>query len=230
MSLAAAICLLGVNFSQGAVVYFSETFGTDAADTAAFNTQYPALSVTGPNEVSVSGGVAQILGNNANDTTFAAVSGFSSDVVISADIGAVESNGNYNVGLQIGDNSLAFHPGFTGVPGALRIEGPGGFGNSNMGFVPANNVLHHVEVVQHANGMFDLTVTDGSNPLNVFTTSWFNPGAVGGDIGIRRSGPTAGAGSVGLFDNFQITSVPEPSRAVLLVLGIASAALWRRRY
>ncbi|MEZ5303426.1 MAG: hypothetical protein R3F11_22715 [Verrucomicrobiales bacterium] len=142
----------------------------------------------------------------------------------------MESNRNYNVGLQIGDNSLAFHPGFTGVPGALRIEGPGGFGSSNMGFVPYNNVLHHVEVVQHANGMFDLTVTDSNNPLNVFTTSWFNPARWAATSGSGAPVPRRERAALDCSITFRSPACREPSRAVLLVLGIASAALWRRRY
>lgn len=118
---------------------------------------------------------------------------------LNADVTADASNGSYNVGLQIGQNNLVFHPGLGG--GAFRVEGTGGFGNTNMGFTPANNVLHHMEVVADGTGNFDITVTDGANPANVFNTSFTNAGSVGGDVGLRRSGPTAG---VGIYDNLVV--------------------------
>ncbi len=118
---------------------------------------------------------------------------------LSAEATASNSNGSYNIGLVIGQNNIVFHPGFGGA--ALRVEGPGGFGNTNVGFTPANNVLHKLEVTADGAGLFNLTLTDGANPANTFATSFNNPGSVGGAIGFRRSGPTVGTG---IYDNLSI--------------------------
>ena len=195
-----------------ATVLFTETFNTDVPNTAGFNAQYPAFTTSGPDPISVVSGVATITnGTGSNNTTTATIPGYSQDISISADIGALSSSGNYNVGFRIGANNIIFHPGHGG--GALRVEGPGGFGNTNMGFTPPNGVLHHLEVHQHPGGLFDITLTDGSNPLNVFNTSFTNLGSVGGAIGLRRSGPTVILPGQGLFDNFLVTTdtaIPEP--------------------
>ena len=149
------------------------------------------------------------------------------EIVILAQVGASQSNGNYNVGLVVGQNNLSFHPGFGGPPaGAFRVEGPGGFGNSDMGFVPANGVLHQFEVHSFPNGDFTIKVTDGSNPANVYNAAFNNPGSYGGPIGFRRSGPASGDGQ---YDNLQISIVPEPSVIGALGLGLGCLLARRRR-
>lgn len=183
-----------------AVVLFEETFDTDVPDAATFNTQYPAFTTTGT--LNVTGGVVQ--NEAASDIT---VPGFDEDIVIDLDVGAELSNGSYNVGLLVGGNRMVFHPGFTGIPGAFRVDGGGGFGNSDMGFVPANAVLHQMRVVQfHDTGLFQITVTDGSTPANVYTASFTNAASVGGAIGFTR----ASSGTLdGLFDNLTISTAAE---------------------
>lgn len=233
--LTTAVCLcslLLVSQSASAVVVFSETFDTNVGNTAGFNAQYPAFTTSGVDPISVAGGVVTITnGTNANNTTTATIPGFAQEVFISADIGALSSSGSFNVGLRIGNNNVVFHPGFPGG-GALRVEGTGGFGNTNMGFVPANGVLHHLEVHQLLTGQFDITFTDGGNPLNVFNTSFTNLSSVGGPIGLRRSGPVGTSPGQGLFDNFLVTDttvVPEPTTAVLGLMGIAGMVMRRRK-
>ena len=187
-------------------------------------------------DVSLSGGTASVDaagvlhlfsdGSNTDQTFTVTPNAPTGELVIRAQVGASDSNGNYNVGLVLGQNNLAFHPGFNGPPaGAFRIDGPGGFGNSDMGFVPANGVLHQVEVHSFPNGDFNITVTDGSNPSNVYTTSFNNPASYGGPTGLRRSGPTAGDGQ---FDNFSIAPIPEP--AALGLLGLAGVGVLARRH
>jgi hypothetical protein len=140
------------------------------------------------------------------------------EVVIFAEIGASNSNGNYNVGMVIGENRLVFHPGYAVIPGAFRVEGPGGFGNSDMGFVPTNGFLNQFEVHSFPDGLFTIKVTDAMNPANVYNASFTNPASYGGPIGFVRSGPS-GAGQSdfnGQFDNLVI--IPEPSAAGMWVL------------
>jgi hypothetical protein len=116
-----------------------------------------------------------------------------------------------------------FHPGFA-AGGAFRVQGNGGFGNTNMGFVPANGALHQFEVHSFPSGLVNIKVTDGLNPANVYTTSFTNPGSYGGAIGFWRSGPTT---EEGIYDNLQITVAPEPGSCG--VVGVAVAGLLARR-
>jgi len=152
--------------------------------------------------------------------------GVTGEFELSALVGADNSGGSYNVGLTIGENSIVFHPGFGGG-GAFRVNGPGGFGNQNMGFVPANGVMHLLTVDADGTGNFNLTLVDGADPSNVYSTTFFNPGSVGGDMGLYRAGPAVG---FGLFDNFIVLQeVPEPSTWILLALGTLGLAAVRRR-
>ena len=178
----AVVSCITISSAASAATLYEETFDIDVANTAAFTAQYSDWTVNGTDPLTVVGGVVTIPDNGANDTTTATRPGFAGEVIISADISALSSNGNYNVGLVVGGNTVVFHPGFAGLPGALRVGGTSGFGNQDMGFVPANGTLHHVEVHQFPTGQFDITVTDGDNPVNVYTNSWTNLASVGGPI------------------------------------------------
>lgn len=214
-----AICSLP---AANAAVLFEETFDTDTANLAEFDATYTNFDATSGN-IFTSGGVAI-----ATTSSVATILGFNSDVTYSMDVGAVNNNGAYNVGIQIGSNRIVFHPGFGG--GALRVEGTGGFGNTNLGFTPANTTLHHLEISQDATtGVFDITFTDGDNAANSFATTFTNLAAVGQNVGITQTGGTASA--TGLFDNFKVetAAVPEPSSTALLGLGGLALLLRRKK-
>jgi hypothetical protein len=124
-------------------------------------------------------------------------------------------------GLRLGNNLFGFHPGYPG--GALRVEGPGGFGGTDMGWTSALAVLNHAEIHSFPSGLFTIKITDGTNPANVFTTSFTNPASYGGVVSLL-----AFAGGSAMYDNLSITAaVPEPSSVVLV--GIAFAAFGVRR-
>lgn len=130
---------------------------------------------------------------------------------VRADIGSDLNNGAYPIGLRISENRFVFHPGYTGIPGAFRIEGTdASHDNQDMGFVPANDVLHHFEIVADGDGNFNITVIDGEDPNNVFTTSFYNSSYVADDVSLYLRGAVT---ETGLFDNFQIIpdGGPRPS-------------------
>jgi hypothetical protein len=135
--------------------------------------------------------------------------------------------------LVVGGNTVVFHPGFAGTPGALRVGGAGGFGNQDMGFVPANGTLYHVEVHQFPTGQFDITVTDGDNPATVYTNTWTNLASVGGPIGFVRAGPLGTGPGHALYDNLRVDDtnvIPEPSTFILAALGLLSLLGFGRRH
>ena len=151
-------------------------------------------------------------------------SGFPDKFEMTGLVGAEVGGGSYNVGFTVGENDIVFHPGLSG--GLLRVEGPGGFWNTDVGFTPAAGVLHLLRVESDGTGHFDITLVDGDDPSHVFTASFFNPGSVGGEMGFRRSGEANGAG---LFDNLIITAVPEPVSVATVLLGLSGLGLWVRR-
>ena len=55
--------------------------------------------------------------------------------------------GAWNIGFIIGDNLFAYHPRYNRPPGAARVQGPNGFHNESMGYVPqVNDGLHKFEI------------------------------------------------------------------------------------
>jgi hypothetical protein len=131
------------------------------------------------------------------------------EIVIKVDLGWNNQglgNGEGGCGLRLGqfedtlenENSLVFHPGYPG--GALRVEGDGGFGNSDMGWSPAPGVMHHLEIHSFPNGLFNLKLTDGQDATKVYNTSFTNTFAYGGDVGLLAHGP-GGA----MYDNLSIS-------------------------
>ena len=214
---------------------YSQDFQSPAAsgDAAA---DYPDFTATlGGGSATVTGGVLHLTGTppagTQSDQLFTAPLSAApvGEVVIFAQIGASNSDGNYNIGMVVGENRLVFHPGYAAIPGAFRVEGPGGFGNSSMGFVPANGILNQFEVHSFPDGLFTIKVTDATNPLNVYNASFTNLASYGGPIGFVRSGPAGtGPGDFdGQFDNLVI--VPEPSAAGMLALA-GFVSLRRRRH
>jgi len=192
------------------VEVFSETFDTSVVNGKfGFENTYAPLDFRAPDggDIAVFGGAAHLTGP-AGDTVQEIVLGdYSGSLRVSADIGgATAFPGVFNVGLRIGENNIVFHPGT--VTGLLRVEGPGGFGNQNL-FPVASSVRHNLAVeVDAATGVFTITLTDGTNSNNVFSTTFTNPDWTAGEIALRRSGQGTFNGDTqfGLFDNPVISS------------------------
>ncbi|HOM18390.1 MAG TPA: PEP-CTERM sorting domain-containing protein [Thermoguttaceae bacterium] len=229
--LAVAGLMLGLVPGQAwAVVIFSETFDGPNLPTT--------LTYTAP------GGYSQwLLDNgrlfcdypgsvNVTDTALTTV-GFIAPgdlkTIYSLDVGIPTgaSIGSYNVGIAFGGYQAVFHPGYTQVPGAFRIEGGYITSNMSMGFVPKMGVMHHMEVMTQfvpAGLAVTITVTGlgTDDQMHTFTYSFLDttPNLNTGVFGARRSGGTsANALSDAWFDNFQVEYVPEPATSTLLLLG-----------
>lgn len=177
--------------AQAGTVLYHESFDTGTASTAETTIAYPELAFSGGGNTVVINGV---LNADASGVSNIRHNGFTGDLVIRGKIGGAWTNatGSTNVGMAIGGNRLVFHPNYVNTPGAFRVEGNGGFGNTNMGFVPAaNGTLHSFRITLDSVGKrFLIAVTDANNPANVFTASFTNSSYTpGGDsIGFTRSG------------------------------------------
>ncbi len=129
------------------------------------------------------------------------VAGDPGDLFITAEIGT----NAVSVGLSIGDNRIVFHPGFPG--GAFRVEGPGGFGNQDMGFTPAVNTMHKIKVsITAASKVVKVEVLDARRAIpNKYTVSFtatsYDPGV--SRLGFRVEGGSI-SGAVASFDNFDV--------------------------
>ncbi len=163
------------------------------------------------------------------------------EIVIKVDMGwnGLDANppngpGTGGAGLRLGqhgntmssENTMFILPGYNAPPGFFRVDGPGGFGAQDMGWVPAlGPVLHHVEIHSFPSGLFNIKVTDGSNPANVYTNSFTNLLAYGGDIGLLA----VGHGSA-IYKNLSIEVVPESSSIVTSLVGMVGLCFcgWRR--
>ncbi len=216
-----------------AAILFSETFDTDTANLADTLSTYSDFSYTGSGDAFVQNGQLRLTTSNARNRNFFfdALPAVTGDIIIEADISKTPGGSSFNTGLVVGDNNFVFHPGLFG--GAFRIEGSGGFSNQNMGFTPsAFPVMHHMKIEITGN-LFDITITDGLNPANVYTTTFNDPIYTPGDrIGLTVEGRTLTNEAV--FDNLvvrTIDDVPEPNTllSLLTVGAIATRSIFKKR-
>jgi hypothetical protein len=207
--LLACIVVVGVHPSQASTITYD--FSTDATQ-AQIATLYPDWSFIPapyPITVEVSGGQLRMAGISFTQFQLlrAPVGAFTLDV----ELGAFPNTaGSFNIGILVGQNLVVFHPGYPGT--ALRVDGPNGFPNTNIGFTLAGSTMHRLRLVSDGLGLFTITLTDGLYPLNTFTTSFTNPGSLGGLLSITRDGnltSVPGGGEV-RADNFVLTDQSPP--------------------
>src|SRR5262245_31835935 len=149
---------------------FSENFQSVAPSANAV-ADYPAFTPTGAQSRTVDAtGVLRLGSGPVPAADFFTVTpiGYAagSELVIKIDMGFDGPAGQGATALRLGSNTILFHPGYNGPPGSFRVEGTGGYGNQNMVWVPPLGVLNHVEVDSFPNGLFNVTITDGTNPAN----------------------------------------------------------------
>jgi hypothetical protein len=222
-SIAVAGLFLGVYSTHAGPVSlpFFEGFNTPSADAVV---DYPAFTATGVQSRTVdAGGILRLgAGSHPSSHWFSVTPtpAASRIIVINVDLGFEGQPGSGATGIKVGENLVLFHPGFSGPPGALRVEGPGGFPNENMGFTPALGVLHHLEIISLPSGLFNVHVVDGNNPANRFSKDFVNPASYGGEVG-----PAAIAGASAFYDNLSIRTVPIPEPVSMGLTAIASLFL-----
>src|SRR5215213_7508559 len=123
-------------------------------------------------------------------------------IILDIDGGNAAGGGN-QFRFRVGFNAIIFHPGYdAGGPtqGAFRIDGPGGFPNVALPFLPAVGSLYHLHVVLNPDGSNSVQLSDPNNAGNVFNTSWTSASAHNGPFG-----PAWFFGQ-GIYDNFSITT------------------------
>lgn len=153
---------------------------------------------------SVTGGQLRLGGDSSDPTSFRFMTAPTGAFTLDADLGAFPGDVCRNVGIQVGENEIVFHPGYPGT--ALRVEGTGGFGNTDIGYTLAAETLHHVRLFGDGLGNFAVTLTDGLNPSNAFSGSFSNPASVGGFLSITRASCTGYYGEA-VADNFSLNVV-----------------------
>jgi len=209
------------------------TFDVPAADLAAVTAAY-GFTTSGPSfGASVQGGQLQMQVSGGSTLAGPALNfgTFAGDVTISIDAAMTTNTGigSLGLGLQIGDNRFLFCPGYGG--GCLRIEGPNGHGNLDMGFTPTlNSPMNLFSIaLSAATGTAVITVTDGSNPALTYSETFVDQNYLPGStiFGLHAQG----SGSA-LFDNLRIevpSAIPEPGTWALMLLGLGVAGGWARR-
>ena len=138
---------------------------------------------------------------------------FSGRMIVQADIGSDSSPvGLFHVALRLGEMALLFHPGYSSSHGrgVFRVEKSDRVivPDTDMGFVPDVDTLHHMFVYCDGKNGFRVCLIDGLDPRKVFRTTFTGPD---GDIaapfavGVHRC---AGSGT-GMFDNLRVYQLPD---------------------
>ncbi len=211
-----------INLAEGKLT-FQETFHRDAA---AFPAGYPTWfynphAVGGSdNTVAtaiVRNGVLRLTREKTeisfSDTEIASIARqFSGRMLVSVDLGCDSINyGNSHIALRLGELVVAFHPGHYArdaketMRGAFRVNDI--VMNTDMGFVPDVDVLHHLYVYYDGRDAFQVCVIDGLYRTNVFRSKFTTPVLSGKkfSISIHRSGME----STGMFDNLRVIELPK---------------------
>ncbi len=203
-----AVCLIlgapvALRAAPGDLV--SETFERSAsqADIASVYPAWRFIPAGGNSTVSVTGGQLRLGGDSSTSTGFQFMTASTDEFTLDVDLGAFPGDYCYNVGIQIGVNNIVFHPGYPGT--ALRVEGTGGFSNTDIGFTLAAEILHPFRLSGDGLGNFTITLTDALNVDNTFSKSFSNPSSLGGFLSITRAGCPGLYGEV-VADNFHLTT------------------------
>lgn len=193
----------------------SLTFDTPTPDLAQTMSTYGFTGGTVAG-AQVSGG--QLFLNSSGAQTHLDLGAFSGDLRVEYDTTIVGTPGSVNTSFHVGDNDIVFHPGYAG--GAFRIDGV--FHNMGMGFTPAVSPLSHVALSITAGGLFTIEITNGATFTHVWQDTNYVAGSTVLGLGVGGSGQA-------VFDNLQVSSVPEPASWALVGAGLLAVAGLARR-
>lgn len=217
---------------------FSETFNTNTANAST----YPGFDFYpgGSGAAGTSAVVGQQLNINSNIgnvNSFITEQSFSGPLRVVGQFTHSGNSGNATTGMVIGNrvwyafegNSLYRTAQINPLTGAISGES----GNISLGFVLPTNNLDTWEFVTAGDGIFDVTVTSGTNVYTV--TQDFSATYVPGPVGfVSRVYGSIGITSV--FDNLQVFTPPPPlapEPSTLVLFGVVAAMLaggaWLRR-
>jgi len=196
LALAAVVMALP---ATGWAANLNEPFDTPS-DTAGLATVYPGLAFTSDNTNywSVVGGRATVTQTTTTSSaqycrSTQAVNPFDAGgYVLEAKMGIPVGSaaGSYNIGLQYGDTTFVFHPGYTAKPGGFRVDGI--LGLQDMGYVPPMGVPQTMQIQSSGTDQYRITITDSADPLNhaySHTVTDPTPATSASSFGFRRSGP-----------------------------------------
>ncbi|MEM6505223.1 MAG: hypothetical protein AAF711_07125 [Planctomycetota bacterium] len=176
---------------------FTESFETETATTEQTLRAYPYLSLSRPTEgIRVQDGV--LTTRQSSRVMLSLPKLKPGPAVISLDIGASCDSRGSSVVVEVMETNMVFHPGWSSG-GAFRVDGV--FFNTDMGFIPAIGVMHHLTIRTDGAGHFDVELIDGENPDNVYKVSFENPNINGNEVRLQSGNRAM------LFDNIRIEDV-----------------------
>jgi len=211
-----------------ATMLYQQTFDTDTSSIAQTVSTY-GVTASGFNSAIVQSGKLRLSTPSGSQASLV-FGTFLGDITVTFDTTTETDNGNLiNTGLRVGDNNYIFHPGY--VNGAFRIDGPGGHGNVDMGFSPTNSALNHVTVAIDADtGMTSIKIVDGVDASKIYQETFVDTNYIGGLSVIGLTSGSSGGPRFAIFDNFAVSSVPEPASWAVLLIGLgALGSIARRR-
>lgn len=226
--------------SSAAVVSlpYSQPFNTDVAS-GSFATTYSEFTKNvATTTAAVSSGVLNLTNtDNVPSAVYVTPTlNGSGDITMTADVGGAVTSGQggaFGIGFWLnGGQTIISHPGHSNF--RVGDNGDGTVINTSLTYTPLFSALQHIEVVIDSSQNVSFTISGLGNDMAPHTFNYSftaDAGTFGGEMGLfRTNGSTSLAG---LYDNFTITQVPEPSSLLLAAfaaIGVLGTSRRRRTF
>lgn len=122
------------------------------------------------------------------------------EIEISVDIGEKNGIGEF-VGIQIDQDRIIFHPGWTQPKGAFRIDGPNHTENQDMGFLPTLGQLYNFNIIIDKSMNMSIKIKDTNSSKFYMHELVNNKVNTNFDISLITGSRN---GCIGLFNNLSI--------------------------